>query len=197
MAYADIIDSASYRTITVEDGIVTALCEKGDGKANTHQAYIGLAGIHDYQSFWTSMLQGEEAAIDAGEAFGLRTLVENNRVLAYKRTWHDTGNLEALAGTRQIYQEPDSPTILEKTNEAIWFVDGQVIKFSDDIKFIANRVQRARLMHGFVPQITGSQPHMYRYAKVEGEVISRTVTLPLFDRLLDFSECFWVPASLD
>jgi len=197
MAYAELTDIAPYRTLAVKDGVVTAVYEKGEGKVGAHHAYIGLTGIHDYRSFWTSMLEGGREAIAAGEAHGLRSLLDSNRVLAFRRTWHDTGNLEALVRTRQIYQEPDTPTILEKANEAIWFVDNLVIKFSDDVKFIANRVQRAEGMHRFVPQITGWQPHMYRYAKVHGEILSNAVTLPLFDRLLDYSEHFWARAPLD
>ena len=197
MAYAELSDIASYRTVEVQDGIVTCVCEKGEGKAGSHHAYLGLAGIHDYRRFWASMLEGGAAAIDAGEAHGLRSLLDHNQVTAHRLTWFDTGNPDALARTRKIYQEPDAPTILEKENEAIWFVDGQVIKFSDDRKFIANRIERVQQMRGFVPEITGSGAHMYRYAKVEGRILSDAVTLPLFERLLDYSERFWLPANLD
>jgi hypothetical protein len=76
-------------------------------------------------------------------------------------------------------------------------VDGQVIKFSDDQKFIANRVQRVAHLDGFVPPVTGAQPHMYRYEKVAGKVMSEAVTLPLFDRLLSHSQGFWTRASLN
>lgn len=196
IAYAELSDIAPYRTVEVNDGIVTRVCEKGEGKAGTHHAYIGLAGIHDHQAFWGSMAAGGNRAIETGEAHGLRHLLDL-KVTACRMTWHDTGHPEALARTRQIYEEPDAPTILEKANEAIWFVGGQVIKFSDDQKFIANRVQRVEQMRGFVPDITGSRPHMYRYAKAEGRILSHAVTLPLFGQLLDYSERFWARTPLE
>jgi hypothetical protein len=52
--------------------------------------------------------------------------------------WHDTGNVDALNRARDLYRESNEPNILEKANEAIWFVGEQVIKFSDDKKFITN-----------------------------------------------------------
>ena len=45
-------------------------------------------------------------------------------------------NLNDLKNTRNKFIKKDSPNILEKENEAIWFVGKQVIKFSADSIFI-------------------------------------------------------------
>jgi choline kinase len=195
MAYAEVSDLQPYRTLALEGAQVTSICEKGEGKEGTHKPYIGLAGIHNYQTFWEAMEQGGETAIQTGEVHGLRTLLPQN-MKSHGFTWHDTGNLEALARARDIYREPDAPNILEKVNEAIWFVDDQVIKFSDDQKFITNRVKRVQELQDFVTDVTGSQPHMYRYPKVDGKVLSEVVTLPLFERLLEHSKLFWKKKKL-
>lgn len=196
MGYAEGTELQPYRTLRVESGRVRAICEKGEGNAGTHQPYIGLAGIQDYYDFWAAMEHGAEMALQMGEVYGLRALLRNELV-AHDFTWHDTGNAEALARAREIYREPGAPNILEKANEAIWFVDGQVIKYSDDETFITNRVKRVAEVQGFVPDVTGAQPHMYRYCKVEGKVLSEVVTLPLFERLLDHCKVFWQPHNLD
>lgn len=195
MAYAEVTELQPYRTLVLECGRVASICEKGEGKDGTHKPYIGLAGIHDYQKFWGAMEQGGEIAIQTGEVHGLRALLPQN-IKSHGFTWYDTGNPEALARAREIYQEPDAPNILEKANEAIWFVGDQVIKFSDDQKFIANRVKRVQKLQGFVPDVTGAQPHMYRYPKVDGKVLSEVVTLPLFERLLEHSKLFWKKKQL-
>jgi NDP-sugar pyrophosphorylase family protein len=195
MAYAEVGDIQPYRTISLSADIVSAICEKGEGQAPTHKAYIGLAGIRDYQQFWTAMEQGGEIAIETGEAHGMRNLLPNT-IKAHSFTWHDTGNPEALRQTRQHYREPDEPNILEKANEAIWFVDGKVIKFSDDQRFIANRVKRVIQLRGFVPEVTGAESHMYRYPKVQGKILSEVVTVPLFDRLLEHCTHFWEQKTL-
>jgi len=195
MAYAEVSDFTPYRTLALEGGRVAAICEKGEGRLGTHKPYIGLAGIHDYQDFWLTMETGGELPIQTGEAHGLRALLPL-QIRARGFTWYDTGNPQALARAREVYQEPGAPNILEKANEAIWFVNDQVIKFSDDRKFIANRVKRVQELKGFVPEVTGVQSHMYRYPKVEGKVLSEVITIPLFDRLLEHSEGFWTQKTL-
>ena len=58
-------------------------------------------------------------------------ILESNNITAYEFTWFDTGNLEAIKITREAYAEPNAPNILEKENEAIWFIENNVVKFSD------------------------------------------------------------------
>jgi hypothetical protein len=195
MAYAEIADLKPYRSIALSVDGVSAIKEKGEGQAPMHKAYIGLAGIRDYQQFWTAMEEGGEIAIQTGEAHGMRNLL-TKAIKAHIFTWHDTGSPDALSQTRKHYREPDEPNILEKANEAIWFVNGEVIKFSDDQNFIANRVKRVKQLRGFTPEVTGAEAHMYRYRKVEGKILSEVVTLPLFDRLLEHCTHFWEEKSL-
>lgn len=195
IAYAEVADLQPYRTLALDGKRVAAISEKGEGRPGTNAAYIGLAGIHDYKTFWESMEHGGDEAIQTGEAHGLRALLPSN-ITAHEFTWFDTGNLVALARAREVYREPDAPIILEKANEAIWFVRDQVIKFSDDQKFIANRVKRLNELKGFVPNVTGDRPNMYRYPRVDGKVVSEVVTLPLFARLLGHSKPFWTKKSL-
>ena len=195
MAFSEVTDLLPYRTLAIQGDHVAAICEKGVGRNDTHKAYIGLAGIHDYETFWEAMQDGGVEAIETGEAYGMRALL-SRKMQAHGFIWYDTGNTPALARARAIYQEPDAPNILEKANEAIWFVGNQVIKFSDDQKFIANRVKRVQELLGFVPDVTGVQPHMYRYPKVEGKVLSEVITLPLFELMLEHSKLFWEKKQL-
>ncbi|EAT59779.1 phosphotransferase [Chlorobium ferrooxidans] len=195
MAFAERAELDAYRTLALDNGYVSAICEKGEGREGSHKPYIGLAGIHDFQAFWRAMEQGGAVAIQTGEAHGMRELL-TRRIRAYEFTWHDTGSREALALARESYRESGSPNILEKANEAIWFVEKRVIKFSDDQDFIANRVKRADELKGFIPEVTGVQPHMYCYSLVEGRVLSEVATLPLFDQLLRHCSSFWTRKAL-
>lgn len=196
VAYAERDDLAAYRTLQVADGRAGALCEKGEGRPGTHFPYIGLAGIVDHAQFWDAMEAGGAAAIDGGEAFGLRPLLAGH-VAAHPFTWFDTGNPPALEAARAAYAEPGAPNILPKANEAIWFVGEQVVKFSDDLSFIANRARRAAEIQDYVPRLTGVRPNMYSYRNVRGEVVSEAVDLPLFARLLEHCSGFWREAALD
>ena len=196
MAFSEVADLLPYRTLAIQGEQVEAIFEKSVGKGDTHKAYIGLAGIQDHQLFWAAMQDGSKEAIETGESHGMRALLSGN-IKAHKCTWYDTGNPSALVRARSIYQEPDAPHILEKANESIWFVGNQVIKFSDDRKFIANRVKRVDELQGFVPHVTGASAHMYRYPKVQGKVMSEVVTQPLFEQLLEHGKLFWIRKTLE
>ena len=62
--------------------------------------------------------------------------------------------------------------ILDKEEEAIWFANNSVIKFSTDRNFITNRLQRTKQLGDFIPRITDSSENMYKYNWIEGEVLS-------------------------
>ena len=143
MEYAFREDNTPYRTLEMSRGAVSEICEKGAGGANA-RPYIGLAGIYDHEAFWDAMRRSGRDAVATGESYGLRNLLSRG-VSAIEFTWYDTGNLEELATTREAYKRKDAPNILEKTNEAIWFVGDRVVKFSDDEKFIKGRIKRAGL----------------------------------------------------
>lgn len=198
MGWSDREDISQYRTLALNKDLVTNIQEKLQGDPATSKPYIGLAGITDHEAFWLAMENGGENAITQGEAYGLRALLANGKCIrGHKCTWHDTGNLKNLEATRRAFAKADDPNILEKPDEAIWFVDGSVIKYSNNTHFIRDRAQRAKLLEGFVPQISGTTEHMYKYPMAEGAVFSRAVTLPLFEKLLDQCRIFWKHVDLD
>lgn len=196
MGYAEVEDLSQYRTLSItEQKDVHEICEKGQS-GNDLMAYIGLAGIYDYQKFWQSMEEGGVNAITSGEAHGMRALIDYG-IKSYVFQWFDTGNPVALEKTREVYKEPDSPNILDKANEAIWFIGEKVIKFSDDEEFIKNRVARFNLISEFTPKLIDSRANMYLYKKVHGDVLSNVVTIPLFKEFLSTAKIFWQSNDLE
>lgn len=198
MGYDNRDNKEQYRTIHInKSGYVESINEKGVDVTEFAYPYIGLAGIFEYKKFWEAMESGGEEAIKVGEVFGLRKLTQDNGIKAKKFTWFDIGIKVELDVTRKRFETIDAPNILEKPNEAIWFLNNKVIKFSDNIQFISDRVKRSRLLKGFVPQIIGHTTHMYCYDYVQGNVISKCISVPLFEQLLIYSKSFWVEKSLN
>ncbi|HML73033.1 MAG TPA: phosphotransferase [Anaerohalosphaeraceae bacterium] len=189
MGYAPVEDLRPYRTLRLAGDKVSDICEKG-AEGPGLEAYIGLAGIKDYAAFWSAMETGGSEAIHTGEVYGIRPLLAGD-IQAKRFTWWDTGNMNSLAKTREKYKQPDMPNILDKPNEAIWFVGDAVIKFSADEAFIDNRVNRAIHLAGYCPPVVSSTGHMYKYHKVEGKVLSEIITPQLFEHFLDHSAVFW------
>lgn len=197
MGWAQRDDSCSYRTISLHNRHVTAIQEKMSGDYKTNKPYIGLAGIADWKIFWKAMENGSALSVEQGEVAGLRAILkQGTAIAAHEFTWYDTGLPEGLAQADATYKTPDGPNILNKPDEAIWFVGDNVIKYANDTRFIAQRTQRAKKLEGFVPVVDEATEHMYRYKRAEGEVLSRVVTLPLFTRLLEHCLTFWQQTPL-
>ena len=196
MGFSQRDDLAQYRTLKVASGNVSEICEKGLVRENL-KAYIGLAGVYNYQNFWQAMHSGGSLAIHQGEAYGMKSIIKGHNISAHEFTWLDTGNLESIQIAREAYAESNEPNILEKENEAIWFVGDNVIKYSDDINFIANRVKRVKEIKGFVPNIDSYRTNMYCYKKIKGEVLSDVVNLPIFEIFLEKCKEFWLEKDLN
>lgn len=197
MGWDDRDNKEQYRTISIENETVSTINEKGSNLSGNAKPYIGLAGIYDYETFWEAMdLNKHEDARLMGESAGLRAILENGTVKAQKFTWFDTGVKVELEATRQRFHLEGGPNILEKANETIWFLDDKVIKYSDNKEFIKDRVERAKMLKGFVPQVTGFTDHMYAYEYVQGDVMSSCVSLPVFRQLLNTSKEFWKTRDL-
>jgi hypothetical protein len=189
VGYSDSEEIHNYRTVSVKDLGRNLIAEKG-AHSNDSKAYIGLAGIHDYNLFWSAMENGGKVAIETGEVFGINHLPKDS-VEKISFNWFDTGNLNLLQKARNEFSSADEPNILEKQNEAIWFVNETVVKFSFDNKFISNRVKRSSELSGFIPEIRSASSNMYSYIKAEGTVFSKIANAPLFEKLLDHSTHFW------
>ena len=195
MGFSQIEDLAQYRTLNVVNGNVAEICEKGAIRENP-KVYIGLTGVHSYRKFWQAMHSGGTLAIDQGESYGMKSILESNNVTTHEFTWFDTGNLESIQIAREVYAKPDEPNILEKKNEAIWFVGNNVVKYSDDIDFITNRVKRAKELQEFVPNIYTHKSNMYCYKKVNGEVLSDVINPAIFELFLTKCKAFWLKKDL-
>ncbi|MCP4049678.1 MAG: hypothetical protein GY730_03115 [bacterium] len=195
MGYAEAEDNSQYRSIRIENGQVTEICSKG--ATGDVKPYIGLAGIKDYQDFWKVMDEGrKEGSIEIGESYGLRFLIQKE-VKHNNFTWFDTGNKDALQKTREYFKMDDEPNILEKEEEAIWFVNDKVIKYSIDNAFIANRVKRVDYLGSYVPDIIASTSSMYAYKMVKGRIFSSCPKVFDFQYFLDWMDGFWVKKNLD
>ena len=195
MGFSQIEDLAQYRTLNVVNGNVAEICEKGAIRENP-KVYIGLTGVHSYRKFWQAMHSGGTLAIDQGESYGMKSILESNNVTTHEFTWFDTGNRESIQIAREVYAKPGEPNILEKKNEAIWFVGNNVVKYSDDIDFITNRVKRAKELQEFVPNIYTHKSNMYCYKKVNGEVLSDVINPAIFELFLTKCKAFWLKKDL-
>lgn len=154
-------------------------------------SYTGVSFIKDYTAFWDAYNKNTDAFIKDGETFGLRHL---NHIRAYTvYDWIDMGNKVQFEHYKKVYNEKMDATILEKPDEAIWFVNGNVIKFHINTKFIADRVTRFKTMlcnkqrhNGIVlPELIAYTANTYTYKMAPGIIASRVINTNMLQDILE------------
>ena len=63
MGFSNIKNLSLYRTLQINKQNIHQIYEKNKMKLGNNKAYIGLAGIKDYQDFWAAMEYGNQNAI--------------------------------------------------------------------------------------------------------------------------------------
>ena len=76
--------------------------------------------------------------INEGEAFTIKRMLNKSKFAEFK--WFDGGNGKSY--NYKIRKKLDIN--FAKVNEALWVVNGNIIKFSTDKNFIKQRVQRQK-----------------------------------------------------
>tara|TARA_R110000824_G_scaffold10866_1_gene47519 strand:+ start:17917 stop:19350 length:1434 start_codon:yes stop_codon:yes gene_type:complete len=185
-------NNTQYRTFnTQKDGVITKLNEKGETKSDYD--YIGVCGINDFKSFWDiseDILNREEGHPSDYDVI-LRMINEGNSFSSViTDTWHDIGNPESLNEANKNVS--CSYHVLDKEDEDIYIVNGNVIKFFSDEIISKNRVVRANKLKGIVPTITSSSDNFYSYEYQNGSVVSTVVDRQIFSNLLHWArENLW------
>lgn len=183
----------SYRHARIGENQVKKILPKGeyDIEGKTTLPYIGISFIKDYKDFWKIQEEKYELFVNAGESAGLNNL--NDIRYFITNTWTDTGNKEELIVAKERFSKNMEATILEKPEEAIWFIDNKVVKFHIDPKFIEGRVKR---FHTFInedmkkrnilmPKLLSNSANVYVYEKAEGKVMSTDVTPTSFATFIE------------
>lgn len=182
----------NYRHLRIKNNKVTEILPKIVKNEKDVFCYTGVAFIKDYNDFWATY---NEAFIENGEAYGLSNLSSITAYFTYD--WIDTGNRTIFEMVKRQYSAEMEETILEKPDEAIWFIDNRVIKFHINDKFISDRVERyntiltkkQREAGILLPKIIYHNEHTYVYERANGEIASKNVTpnvmMDILERYLD------------
>ena len=159
---------------------ISSISEKGTKNENI---YCGIAGVQDFTDFWAGM--NSQTAISVGEVEGLRNFATLKPIRLFE--WFDCGTAHYLAEAKKKFKS-NYFNILEKENEAIWFIDQKVIKFSVNQKFISDRIKRLQyLPKELMPEVSKVGKYCYSYKKINGQVISKILNPTIQNKLLD--EC--------
>jgi mannose-6-phosphate isomerase len=100
------------------------------------QAFIGLASIWDYPTFWTQLKNNSEQG-EIVSAFLTPEVYPTFKTKQLK--WLDTGNLDDLNKTKLYFN--DNPLSLYKETDEITYKENKFIKFNPSNSFISNKAR--------------------------------------------------------
>lgn len=162
--------TAEYRTVLSVGAQLLRINDKGGATGN--QIHIGLVGVHDYAMFWAiaaDLLATPPRDIDPTLAdTDVLNAMAQFRVHTFPG-WHDVGNLDALGKAIANLGDPEL-VMLPKAEQATYVFRTEIVKFFHDPPMVERRVKRAETLYPSVPQVTGSTPHFFKYAKAQGEL---------------------------
>ena len=144
-----------------------------------NRAYVGMAGIHDYEDFWNA-LEDRKILKDEYQVIHGFDGLENIRLIDF--TWYDTGNNKSYHETKKVFC---NDVVANKSDEAIFIDKGKVIKYFNNSEKAKLRVDRAKYLNGNCPEITVINDNMYAYDYVRGEMLSNISDEKLMRKFLD------------
>jgi choline kinase len=166
---APVKETEKYCTVKIKNNLIYQLDDKI--KTDNRFAFIGLAGIRDYETFFDALEKDKK--LKSGEiqvSNGFSNLIEK-KLIPTAFTWFDTGTLENYRETNQSFSGGNVKFDFSKNNEFIYFVNGKVIKYFSDEEIVNKRVNRAKLLKGLVPEIESRKGSFYSYKRISGQIL--------------------------
>jgi len=160
--------SSQYRGICKAGNALNYISEKGE--VESVNPFIGIFGIYDYELFWNNC---ETVIAELNVPSDADVINRITREYHFQcvpcSQWYDTGNIESLNKTREVFQSDN--VILEKSDQSIFFLKDTVIKYFSDIQKTSKLALRAGFLKGLVPEIIQTTNHFIKYRKAPGDLL--------------------------
>jgi len=187
---APVHETEPYCTVKIKNNLVYQLDDKI--KTDNKFAYIGLAGIYDYQHFFSALEQNQEIHKNELQmVVGFHGLLER-KLVPIGFTWFDTGTNTNYTETNKHFSGGEKKFDLSKDAEFLYFVNGRVIKFFADKTIAQRRYERAtNALRGLCPEIENHKGNFYSYQMVPGQTLYNALSPSM---AMDFFE--WAKTNL-
>lgn len=193
---APVKETERFCTVKIRNNLIYQIDDKI--KCDNKYAFIGLAGIYDYQEFFDALEKNKE--IISGEiqvSNGFKKLIEK-QLLPIGFTWFDTGSLENYTETNKNFSGGERKFDFSKGDEFLYFVNDRVIKFFADSDIAQKRFQRAaNHLKGLCPEVEACQGSFYSYKKIDGQVLYNVLNAQVVNDFLQWARWqLWKKAEL-
>jgi NDP-sugar pyrophosphorylase family protein/mannose-6-phosphate isomerase-like protein (cupin superfamily) len=170
-----------YSTVKVDDNKVT--CFKNKGLNGYENAFIGIASIYDFETFWN------ELNIDSGEIVSAFYNIENYQSFYSENlTWYDTGTIDNYLKARDKFQQDSQMGILKTNGEFVYKVGDRFIKISNNKQSIKKKIYRQKKIIDYTPELNFKGDYIFSYDFVNGKTLYELDNLHTFKKFLDYAE---------
>ena len=166
-------------------------------KDGTDIAFIGIAGVNDYETFFSSLLK-DNTQIN-GElqvSNGFQGLIKKG-LKTIKFTWFDIGSIDGYYAANKNFSSNKIEFDFSKKDEYIYFIKDTVVKYFSDANIVKNRVERSKLLNRLTPKIVKETPHFYSYKRINGKVLYDQKDINVVSNLLKWlKKELWIKKDL-
>ena len=167
-----------YSTAKLQNGIITEFENKAESGFDL--AFIGLAGILDYSTFWSEL---EQNIVKGEIVTAFFNPSKYGNLKGKELEWLDTGNLDDLEKARLYFN--DKPLSLNKTTkELIYHDNGKVIKYIPNPVDVLSLKNRAVNLKELVPDNVSNTTSFLFYDWVEGETLYSKEDFGVYTRFI-------------
>lgn len=173
--------SEKYATVSVSgDKVIDFKNKCSDGFDN---AFIGLAAIQDYETFWYQL---EKHINNSGEIVSAFYDVSVYKDLnAKKFNWFDTGNIDNLLKAKTYFK--DTPLSLNKSfNEYTYKVGNTFGKYLSDTHKLQNLKSRWEYIKEITPSDIKFGNNFLSYSWINGNNLYESMDVSIFSQFLNF-----------
>tara|TARA_R110001583_G_scaffold68490_1_gene194778 strand:- start:969 stop:2885 length:1917 start_codon:yes stop_codon:yes gene_type:complete len=169
-----------YATVDIDNNNVVSL--KNKDKQGYNNAFIGLASVYDYETFWN------ELDVSSGEIVSAYYNVDKYSSMKAKRfDWYDVGTVDNYIKAKNLFKDSIVYSIPKTNGEFLYKVGNRFIKLSSDKTFIDGRIKRAIDLDNLVPELVYCGDNVYAYEWVDGDVFYDYENLEVWEKFLDFA----------
>ena len=180
-----------YATVDVTDNVAVSF--KNKDKKGYKNAFIGLAGVYDYETFWN------ELDVDCGEivsAYYNLNKYSNMKTKVFD--WYDVGTVDNYIKAKKLFKNSKVYSIPKTNGEFLYKVNDRFIKLSSDENFIEQRIKRADNLGKLTPKLNYKGKNLYSYDWINGEVFYDYNNIKTWKRFLDYAnKNLWKEVSVD
>lgn len=192
---SEIEDSSVWSTALIEGSDVLEF--KNKSKDGYKHAFIGVAGISDYNAFWSGLTQGKDTEFEMVSAFYNPSIYKNG-LKAHHFTWYDTGTVENYNNSTKSLSSEVKLGMSKTINELTYKENRRCIKLFENKEVCQGRIHRASLLKNKIPNMVYKGNYVYAYEWIDGKTLYEINDLNVFKKFLTWcKENLWIEIKPD